>query len=69
MSNQERIYNLIGKPFQCIVGDEIETFNMISVIEATPSNVTFKANDLRTIPQEVEVSVPYENIISAAFIA
>ena len=69
MSNQERIHNLIGKPFKCIVGDEIETFNMISVIDATSSNVTFKANDLRGFNQEVEVSVPYENIISGAFTA
>ena len=69
MSNQERIHNLIGKHFSCIVDDEIEFFNMISVIDATSSNVTFKANDLRGFNQEVEVSVPYENIISGAFTA
>lgn len=69
MSNQERIQNLIGKPFSCIVDDEIEFFNMISVIEATPSNVSFKAHDLRNLNKEVEVSVSYDNIISGAFTA
>jgi hypothetical protein len=69
MSNQERIYNLIGKPFSCIIDDEIKFFNMISVIEATPDNVSFKAHDLQNLNKEIEISVPYENIISAAFIA
>jgi len=69
MSNQERITNLIGKPFSCIVNDEIKFFNMISITSSTSENVVFKAYDLQKLKKEVEVTVAYKNIISAAFLA
>lgn len=69
MSNQERIKNLIGKPFSCIVNDKIEFFNMISITEATSENVVFKAYDLQKFKKEVEVAVSYDDIISGAFTA